>query len=171
MNIFGYAQKLMSMSEESWARHSNPLSVYTRVTCLPLLSLAIWSRKHIDLYSLVFVAIALFWTWYNPRAFRPPVTTDNWASKGTFGDRIFLQQPSVSIPDHHKRMAYILSALSALALPTLLYGLYVNDLWVIAFGNFLVILPKLWFVDRMVWIYEDMKDSNPEYKRWLKTKS
>jgi len=171
MNVFGYAQKLMSMSEESWARHSNPWSVYTRLTCLPLLSLAIWSRKYIDLYSLVFVAIALFWIWYNPRAFRPPLTTDNWASKGTFGERIFLAQPSVSIPDHHKKMAYILGVLSALALPVFLYGLYINDLWIIAFGNFLVIFPKLWFVDRMVWIYENMKDSNPEYKRWLKKKS
>ena len=170
MNIFEYAQKLMSMSEESWTRHSNPLSVYTRVTCLPLLSLAIWSREYIGLYSLVFVAIALFWMWYNPRAFQPPATTDNWASKGTFGERIFLQQASISIPDHHIRMAYILSVLSALGLPVFLYGLYINDLWLIAFGNFLVIFPKLWFVDRMVWVYEDMKDTNPEYERWLKTK-
>ncbi|NJM71476.1 MAG: hypothetical protein HC862_15300 [Scytonema sp. RU_4_4] len=28
---------------------------------------------------------------------------------------------------------------------------------------YLVLLSKLWFIDRMVWLYEDMKDANPEY--------
>ncbi len=171
MSIFKKAQSLMSMTEESWARHSNPLSVYSRFTCLPLLSLSIWSREYIGAYSLILIAISLFWIWYNPRAFSPPASTDNWASKGTFGERIFLQQDFVSIPEHHIKMANFLSGLSGAGLPVFLYGLYINDLWIIAFGNFLLVFPKLWFIDRMVWIYEDMKNTNPEYQGWLKTKS
>lgn len=27
-------------------------------------------------------------------------------------------------------------------------------------------LGKSWYLDRMVWLYEDMKDL-PEYKKWL----
>ena len=27
---------------------------------------------------------------------------------------------------------------------------------------------KLWFCDRMVWLYEDMKDRDPQYRSWLR---
>ena len=33
-----------SMSEDTWQRHSNPWSVWTRFTALPLIILAAWSR-------------------------------------------------------------------------------------------------------------------------------
>jgi hypothetical protein len=29
-------------------------------------------------------------------------------------------------------------------------------------------LCKLWFVDRMVWLYEDMRQEMPEYRDWLR---
>jgi hypothetical protein len=29
-----------------------------------------------------------------------------------------------------------------------------------------VILAKTWFIDRMVWLFEEMKD-HPEYQDWL----
>lgn len=66
-------------------------------------------------------------------------------------------------------MAHTLSALTALGLPILIYGLYINDLWIIAFGNFWTLVPKAWYLDRMGWIYEDMKDTDPEFKNWLKS--
>ncbi|MGH1393463.1 MAG: DUF6653 family protein [Trichormus sp.] len=28
-------------------------------------------------------------------------------------------------------------------------------------------LGKLWYLDRMVWLYTEMKDINPEYRSWL----
>ena len=31
----------------------------------------------------------------------------------------------------------------------------------------LIYLGKMWFLDRMVWLYEDMKDTTPEYRSWL----
>lgn len=168
MNLFDSAQKLMSLNDESWAKHSNPLSVYSRFTCLPLLSLAIWSREHLGSYSLILIALSLFWVWYNPRAFNPPNSTDNWASKGTFGERIFLQRDNLNIPAHHVKMAFVLTGLCAMGLPVFIYGLFLNDLWIIAFGNFLIVFPKIWFVDRMVWIYHDMKDAHPTFQAWLK---
>ena len=168
MDIFNFSEKLMTMDEESWARHSNPLSVYSRFTCLPLLSFAIWSRGDIGWYSILLILLSLFWIWYNPRAFGPPETTDNWASKGTFGERIFLQRNRLDIPPHHIKMANALTWATAAGVPVLLYGLYGLNFWAVLLGNFLVILPKLWFVDRMVWLYEDMKDADPEFQGWLK---
>lgn len=168
MNIFKFSEKLMTMDEESWARHSNPWSVYSRFTCLPFLSFAIWSRGAIGGYSILLILVSIFWIWYNPRAFGPPRKTDNWASKGTFGERIFLRKKQLNIPSHHIKMAHILTWLTACGVPVLVYGLYELNPWAIILGNFLVIISKIWFVDRMVWIYQDMKDADPEFRRWLK---
>uniref|UniRef100_A0A832H3E3 Uncharacterized protein n=1 Tax=Oscillatoriales cyanobacterium SpSt-402 TaxID=2282168 RepID=A0A832H3E3_9CYAN len=46
------------MSEETWARHANPRSVWTRFTVLPMLILAIWSRIWLGWWSLAPIAIA-----------------------------------------------------------------------------------------------------------------
>jgi len=36
------------------------------------------------------------------------------------------------------------------------------------FGLSLMIGGKLWFVDRMVWLYQDMKDAHPDYAAWAR---
>mgnify|MGYP000014381694 FL=1 len=43
-DLFEAMQRLMRMDEESWKRHANPRSVYSRMTVLPLLTLALLSR-------------------------------------------------------------------------------------------------------------------------------
>lgn len=169
MDIFRFFERLMSMNDAAWARHANPMSVGTRMTCLPLLVLAIWSRDWIGWWSLIPIALAVLWTWYNPRAFGPPRTTDNWASKGTFGERIFLNRRNIPIPRHHQVMAKVLSAASAVGMVVLVYSLIVLAVWAAVCGLVLLIGSKLWFVDRMVWLYDDMKDADPDYAGWLKT--
>ena len=41
------------MDDDSWARHANPWSVWTRVPILPLLALAIWSRSWIGWWAVL----------------------------------------------------------------------------------------------------------------------
>ncbi len=168
MDLFNLAERGMRMDETVWMRHANPWSVWTRFTCLPLIILAIWSRVWLGWWALVPLALALIWTWVNPRAFPPPVSTDNWASKGTFGERVFLNRRIVPIPSHHARWAVLLGALSALGLVPLLWGLWALDPVMTLLGLVLTVLPKVWFVDRMVWLYEDMKDAHPDYADWLR---
>ncbi|WP_284381755.1 DUF6653 family protein [Litoribrevibacter albus] len=156
------------MDEATWARHANPWSVYSRFTILPLLSFALYSREWLGWGALIPMSLVVFWIWYNPRAFKAPKTTNNWASKGTFGERIYLRKKQLKLPDHHLRMANVLLALTFVGMPILIYALYINGIGWILLGNALVMLPKAWFVDRMVWLYEDMKDSDPEFKSWLK---
>ncbi len=159
MDIFKLSDRLMTMDDEAWARHSNPKSVYSRFSCLPLLVLAIWSRVWLGWWSLLPLALALFWTWYNPRAFQPPANLDNWASFGTFGERIFLNRKQNKIPHHHEKMANILTWASAFGAAILIYGVVALNAWATVLGIFMSIIPKVWFVDRMVWLYEDMKDN------------
>ena len=155
-----------AMSDETWQRHTNPWSVYTRITVLPLLILAIWSRAWWGWWSLVAIALAIAWTWFNPRIFPKPRSTDNWASKGVLGERVWLNRRNIPVPEHHRIMPNILSGVSVIGLPFLIWGLWQLKIWPLLVGLILMLGAKLWFVDRMVWIYEDMKDKDPEYKSW-----
>lgn len=159
----------MAMSDDVWMRHSNPWSVCTRFSALPIISIAFWSRDWIGIYSIALIALSFFWVWLNPRLFNAPSKTNNWASMGTFGERIYLNRANENIPKHHIATCQILQVFSALGIPIFIYGLYSLDFWILMLGNFWVMLFKAWFVDRMVWVYQDMKNTNDIYKSWYKT--
>ncbi len=169
MDLFSGAEKMMTMDDRTWLRHASPWSVWTRFfTMIPLLSLAIWSRVLIGWYALIPLALTLAWVWYNPRAFPPPASTDHWGSRGTFGERIFLERRKTDLPAHHLRAAMALTGVTFAASLVWIWGLYALDFWATVAGGALVVVSKAWFVDRMVWIYQDMKDSDPRYAGWLR---
>ncbi|MFQ6547609.1 DUF6653 family protein [Aestuariibius sp. 2305UL40-4] len=161
MDIFKISERLMSMDDEAWRRHANPISVYTRFTCLPLLVLAIWSRVWLGWWSLIPIALACLWIWFNPRIFGPPDSLDNWASRGVMGERVFLNRHNTHIADHHLRMAKILTAASGVGALILIYGLVVLDVWATICGVIATVGPKVWFVDRMLWILQDHERGEP----------
>lgn len=156
-----------SMTDDVWKRHTNPWSAWTRIPLIVLFAFAVWSRIWIGIWALVPIAILLVWTWINPRAFPPPESTDNWTSKGVLGERVWLNRAHVPIPKHHRIMALLLSGISLAGLPFFIWGLYALEIWPTILGICLILFGKLWFIDRMVWLYEDMKDASPEYRRWL----
>lgn len=156
-----------SMDEAAWARHANPWSVWTRNTALPLLILAFWSRAWLGWWSLIPISVALLWTWLNPRIFPVPRSTDNWASKAVLGERVWMNRKEVSVPERHRTVPNVLSAVAAAGAVCVVWGVAAFALWPTLLGAALVYLSKLWFLDRMVWLYEDMRESTPEYRRWL----
>jgi len=166
MAILDKVTNLFGLNNETWIQHSNKWSVWTRFFILPFFAIAIWSRIWIGWYSLLFVAVLIFWTWINPRFFGKPKTTKHWASKAVFGERVWLRSKEIQIPMHHKRAILILNTIIGLGLPFLVWGLYTLHIWSVIFGLTLVILGKMWFLDRMVWIYKDMKNKSEEYLSW-----
>ncbi|TXR54621.1 DUF6653 family protein [Reinekea thalattae] len=172
MDLLKLTEKSMAMNPDSWMRHANPISVYSRFTVLPLLTLAIYARTWLGSVAWLFVALVLLWTWLNPRLFSAPKTTDNWASMATFGERVYLNRAKESlIPKHHLLVCRILLILQLVAVPV--WGYALIDLrfdWAI-FTTAWLMVTKAWFVDRMVWIYMDVKDHNEQYAAWLKTSS
>lgn len=155
------------MDDATWKRHANPWSVWTRFPILPLLVLAIWSRIWIGWWCVVLVLLLAVWTYINPRAFPEPSSTDNWSSKATFGERVWLKRKINPIPAHHLRIPHTLSVVTALAVVPLAYGLIVYEPLVTGLSLALVVTGKLWFLDRMVWLYRDMKDCDEDYASWL----
>ena len=157
IDVFSLSERLMRMDDAAWARHSNPLSVWSRFSVMPLLTLAIASRVWLGWGCLLPITLVLIWTYLNPRLFGPPQNTDSWASKGTFGERLFLARHTLTIPAHHLRWAKSLTLISALGLLPWTWGLWTLDLWPILLGLTLTMGAKAWFVDRMVWLYEDVE--------------
>ncbi|MEO0401637.1 MAG: DUF6653 family protein [Pseudomonadota bacterium] len=160
-DIYRAAERLMGMQDADWRRHANPLSVWSRFTCLPLMALAVFARGWIGWWALVLFAVAAAWTYVNPRAFPPPADFGSWASRATLGERVFLARARYDVARHHVKAAHVLTGLSALGLVPLIYGLVVLNPWATCTGLVATILPKLWFCDRMVWIHAELTKTTP----------
>ena len=159
--------KFFKMTDDVWARHANPWSLWTRYSTMPILALAVWSRVWIGWWAVLPVVAALVWVYINPRIFRKPKTTQSWTSKSVLGERVWLNRKTVPVPRHHYKIINFLTAVSSVGAITCVYGLIVLSVWPTVFGIVLVFLGKTWFLDRMAWLYEEMKDNNPEYRSWL----
>ncbi|MBT8076963.1 MAG: hypothetical protein KJO31_00215 [Gammaproteobacteria bacterium] len=155
------------MTDDVWARHANPWSVWTRFSCLPLLALSIWSRAWIGGWAWVPVVLTLLWAWGNPRAFARPESTDNWASRAVLGERVWLNRGSVPIPAHHQVVVRVLNSLTAVGMAIGIFGLVYLRPYETAAGVILAMLLKGWFLDRMVWLYDEMRTANSTYRAWL----
>ena len=158
----------MGMDEATWLRHANPWSVWTRFIILPLLALAIWARVWLGWWSLALVLLLAVWTRYNPRAFPAPKSTRSWGSRAVMGERVWLARKVTPIPDHHAKAALILSSLAGVGMPFAGYGLWKLDFWPALIGVVLIVIFKMWFLDRMVWLYDDMARDVQEYAAWLR---
>jgi hypothetical protein len=155
------------LDDRTWLRHANPWSVWTRATVLPFLMLALWSRVWLGWWCLLPVALCLFWMWLNPRAFPPPRSTRNWASKSVLGERVWLNRRRRPVPPHHRLLPPLLAALAAVGTLLAIWGVIALALWPALTGLSVVYTAKFWFLDRMVWLYEDMRDADPTYAAWL----
>ena len=161
-NVFSAAEKAMALSDADWLRHANPWSGWTRfATGAPLLVLAVWSRVWIGWWSLLAIAAALLWIWFNPRAFAKPSDYGAWMSRAVLGERIFLAKDSYDIPAHHLRAANVTTALAFCGVVPAIWGLIVLDPVATLLGTALAILAKAWFCDRMVWLHADMTNTVP----------
>lgn len=160
--------RLFRMTEDVWQRHANPWSVWTRLATLPLLLLTLWSFHWIGWYGLLPLLLLAAWIWLNPRVFPPPVHTDSWASKATFGERVYLNRAAVPIPPQHAVMARVLSLSAAIASMVMLAGVALAEPAIAILAAGLAAGAKLWFCDRMVWLYDDMRMAHAPYAAWLR---
>ena len=146
-------------------KHANPWSVYTRTSALQILIIAIWIRIWFGWWSLVFIIVAIAWIWFNPRIFPEVKHTDNWASRSVFGERVWLNRKNIPIPEHHRKIPNVLNAVQGIGIIFLIWGIWYLDFRSTLVGLILAIESKLWYVGRMVCIFEDMKDI-PGYNKW-----
>jgi hypothetical protein len=151
---FRSLERMMAMDDRVWRRHANPWSGWTRMAALPLLALAVWSRVWIGGWAVLAVSLVLVWIWWNPRAFAEPRRLESWMTRGVLGERVFLEHRG-DLPAGHVRAATLLGWLALPGVLLLAWGLWALWWEGVVFGTLLAMLPKLWFLDRMVWLHRD----------------
>ncbi|MGD6805570.1 MAG: DUF6653 family protein [Candidatus Bathyarchaeia archaeon] len=158
--------KLFNLDNKNWMRHANPWSVRTRYSALPLIVIACWTRVWIGYWCILPIALSLAWMFLNPVLFSQPKSTNNWESKSVLGERVYANRNKIAIPQYHKKAPNILNVIAGVGMMLALYGVFVLSVWPTVMGVTLAYLGKSWYLDRMAWLYEDMKKL-PEYSAWL----
>ncbi|QTL36308.1 DUF6653 family protein [Pseudoalteromonas viridis] len=155
------AAKYFAMSEEVWARHANPWSVWSRYSCLPLLIACLWWRDWLGMAFWPVLVVLLLWVWLNPRCFSKPRDTHNWASQAVLGEQILIYQLERVPLVHYQVIKVIITVLSVSTL-VCAAGLWFQEAISTSVGALGVILSKTWFLDRMVWLYQSVTSSSIE---------
>ncbi len=82
------------------------------------------------------------------------------------GERVWLNHGEVPIAAHRRPVIAFTNTVNAIGFVICVWGLWSLNPWPTVLGLSWVILGKTWFLDRMVWLFEDMKD-HPRYRDWL----
>lgn len=148
--------RLFGLKGEEWKRHANPWSVYTRIPIPLLLVAAVWSRQWIGWWSLIPVAAVVVWTFLNPHVFPEPQSMNHWASRGVLGETYWENRRAVPIPENHRVAPWVLTGISSVGVPFIVWGVVVYDVWLTSFGLAVQMAGKVWFIDRMALLYDEM---------------
>ena len=117
--------------------------------------------------SVVAVAAAVVWMVVNPLLFGVPSSTRNWASKGVFGERIWADRRQVEIPEQFRsRVPNLANLYSAHRTGDRRLRTDRARVWPVVAGILITHGAKLWYIDRMVLLFEDMKQREPTYASW-----
>ncbi len=149
--------KAFQLSGDRWELHANPWSAWTRMITLPFLILAIWSRVWLGWYSLVPIVLLVIWIKFNPTLFKRTTHFRNWMSKAVMGEKYWTEREERPVPKRHHLVIAILIFFQTLGTAVLAFGLWKLNIEITVMGTILVYASKMWFLDRMVWIFEDMQ--------------
>jgi len=145
------------MSDEMWKRHANPWSVWTRFAAIPAFMLAVWSRIWIGWWSLIPIIVVVIWLYLNVLVFPPIDTPRNWASKGIYGEKLWLGKRAEP-PKHYDVIQKWLIVLGVVGMILIAAGLYRLHFWISLLGAVVLILGQLWRIDRFSTLYELYED-------------
>ncbi len=142
------------MKEQTWERHSNPWSVWTRVFTNPLVYVPLWNRSW---RQGILVGA---WFLLNPRLFPPPKDNSSWATRSVLGEQLWTRTL-------HADLSMLITGLSGLFFLLALYSAYTRNVWkLMSFGGFALVF-KLWFLGRMVIYYDEHFPPRPWWRKLL----
>lgn len=143
-------QKLFAMDARTWARHTNPVSVWSRLLTLPIPFCIIWYRDVFGGMTWAMLALTLVWFWLNPRLFSEPDSRENWASQSILGECLWLR-PDRPKPRFMQRLVsnitHLIGGIGLIAAAT---GLVIYEAWAVIIGVALMLVAKILFLDVMV---------------------
>lgn len=144
---------MQNMSDEMWKRHANPWSVWTRFAAIPAFMVAVWSRVWIGSWSLLPIILVVIWLYLNVFIFPPIHKPQSWASKGIYGEKLWLGKRS-ELPGHYDTIQKWLIILGLAGMALIGWGLYQLHFWGSLLGAVVLILAQLWRIDRFSTLYD-----------------
>lgn len=72
------------------------------------------------------------------------------------GEKFWSERKTHPVPEHHQLPILILTCLQTMGGLLLIFGLWQFNILLVLTGAILTYMAKMWFLDRMVWIYQDM---------------
>ena len=72
------------------------------------------------------------------------------------GETFWAKRKEVPDPARHRVAPVVLGAVSAAGVPFVARGLVVRDGWMVLFGLAVQMAGKIWFLDRMAILYDDV---------------
>ncbi|WP_199335003.1 DUF6653 family protein [Streptomyces sp. GMR22] len=153
------AAAVHGMSGETWKRHANPWSVWTRFAAIPAFELAVWSRQWLGWWCLAAVVAVVVWLWLNVRLFKP-VAPISWAARGIYGEQLHVDG---RFPAEHRRTLNWLIASGLAGFVLIAWGLIVLQVWPLTLGTVMVVLAQLWRIDRYGLLFQQhLRERAPE---------
>ena len=140
----------MALSERTWSRPANPLSVWSRVLTNPLVYLPVWSHRWRQAIPVT------IWFTVNPRLFLPPRDDRAWATRSVLGEQRYTSGGML-----HADLPGALNAGSAAAFSVGLWAAHRRRLPLLLVGGGLALGLKLAFLDRMVALYDGRETDHP----------
>ena len=148
------------MKEKTWERHANPISGFTRIITYPFVYIPLWFLAEFledpltHWYVAVLGILVIIWFAVNPRLFKKPANFHHYMSRGVLGEKLWTE-------DRKKdTFATTLSVLTAPFFFISLYTSYLQFFWETMFFATVPFLLKLWFIDRMVFLYDHEKSQD-----------
>ncbi|MDF1695779.1 MAG: hypothetical protein P1U56_08115 [Saprospiraceae bacterium] len=158
--------KLCGKKAKTLAKNTNPFNVLTQYLLLPILIVLLWNRQWLGWIYIFPLVLIMYWLIFNP-VFPKYSSKNRWASKAILGTDIYLNRDKIPIPTHHKIV--ILQFLQVIffcgVVGSIGSAIYYSICGV-TIGMTVAYLTRSWILDRMVWLYEDMKDTKEELEQW-----
>ncbi len=71
---------------------------------------------------------------------------------------MWLNRDKIDVPEYHKTLPNILNGISLAGMILSIWAIVTLSIWPAILGISLAYLGKSWYLDRMVWLYEDMNN-------------
>ena len=98
------------------------------------------------------LGIAVVWMVINPVLFSKPKNVDNWMSKGVLGEKVYTRGG----PKFKRDLPTLLNVMNIPVFAGFLYFGWQQELIPLILAGILVMVIKFWFIDRMVFLYENV---------------
>tara|TARA_B100001540_G_scaffold73351_1_gene66312 strand:+ start:382 stop:819 length:438 start_codon:yes stop_codon:yes gene_type:complete len=127
------------LSEETWSKHSNKWSGWTRVLLMPIVGVGVYY------HSWLILVVAVVWGIVNPLIFPKPKSVDNWMSMGVLGEKIYFKEGK----KFKKDLPTLLNILNIPVSIVFVYFGWTQNIEALILSALLLMTIKFWFIDRM----------------------